>query len=639
LATKVLKRIWQGFQYNIKLRIKLILTYSIIVVTPIIVLGIFLTTTIYKMTLSDRTKTSNVAMNQIRENITSKLLRQKNIIDTLITNVSFMNYLNTYYEDDYLSLSDYMEKISPIIEMLNTGKREFVIKVYSKNRTIGFSGEMNNHIIDLEKEGWYDRPNLTSDKVEWTGLRKFYERDTNNYIGCYRNIFDYCNKGSINAVVAVFINEHNLYSLISEEKTAGNIIFLLDDKNRVVTTTEQNMLYSSGSNIILNNKFNIDEVENGSIAKYNGRSYLFSTINMNSKSASIEGWRIVYLAEATRLLGEIRMIWVTSLVLSIVCIIISLIIIIIVSESINRRISNLIFNIKKVFGGDYKIQVEARGSDEIAVLQNDFNSMIKRIDMLIHEVYEAKLEIQEAEIRKQSIEMGLREAELKALQRQINPHYLFNTLEAIRMNLVLKEERETANIIKIFAETFRMFVYGDKKTHTIREELDFIDKYMTIQNYRFINKIKLICNIPDELMDYEIPKLLIQPLVENAVSHGIEQKGGTGTVQITISRLGDIVCIAVSDDGIGMDKGKLDELKSELCSKKAASSDASARRTDSQGAEDQEAVEQNIKREKGIAFLAHNISFSSFSLHNKSTIVVISCKSCISIFFLIRFPF
>jgi two-component system sensor histidine kinase YesM len=601
LATKVLKRIWQGFQYNIKLRIKLILTYSIIVVTPIIVLGIFLTTTIYKMTLSDRTKTSNVAMNQIRENITSKLLRQKNIIDTLITNVSFMNYLNTYYEDDYLSLSDYMEKISPIIEMLNTGKREFVIKVYSKNRTIGFSGEMNNHIIDLEKEGWYDRPNLTSDKVEWTGLRKFYERDTNNYIGCYRNIFDYCNKGSINAVVAVFINEHNLYSLISEEKTAGNIIFLLDDKNRVVTTTEQNMLYSSGSNIILNNKFNIDEVENGSIAKYNGRSYLFSTINMNSKSASIEGWRIVYLAEATRLLGEIRMIWVTSLVLSIVCIIISLIIIIIVSESINRRISNLIFNIKKVFGGDYKIQVEARGSDEIAVLQNDFNSMIKRIDMLIHEVYEAKLEIQEAEIRKQSIEMGLREAELKALQRQINPHYLFNTLEAIRMNLVLKEERETANIIKIFAETFRMFVYGDKKTHTIREELDFIDKYMTIQNYRFINKIKLICNIPDELMDYEIPKLLIQPLVENAVSHGIEQKGGTGTVQITISRLGDIVCIAVSDDGIGMDKGKLDELKSELCSKKAASSDASARRTDSQGAEDQEAVEQNIKREKGIA--------------------------------------
>jgi two-component system sensor histidine kinase YesM len=322
---------------------------------------------------------------------------------------------------------------------------------------------------------------------------------------------------------------------------------------------------------------------------------------MNSKSASIEGWRIVYLAEATRLLGEIRMIWVTSLVLSIVCIIISLIIIIIVSESINRRISNLIFNIKKVFGGDYKIQVEARGSDEIAVLQNDFNSMIKRIDMLIHEVYEAKLEIQEAEIRKQSIEMGLREAELKALQRQINPHYLFNTLEAIRMNLVLKEERETANIIKIFAETFRMFVYGDKKTHTIREELDFIDKYMTIQNYRFINKIKLICNIPDELMDYEIPKLLIQPLVENAVSHGIEQKGGTGTVQITISRLGDIVCIAVSDDGIGMDKGKLDELKSELCSKKAASSDASARRTDSQGAEDQEAVEQNIKREKGIA--------------------------------------
>jgi two-component system sensor histidine kinase YesM len=159
---------------------------------------------------------------------------------------------------------------------------------------------------------------------------------------------------------------------------------------------------------------------------------------------------------ADQIISSINSIWISSILLCFVCIAFSLIIIFIISGNITKRIARLIDSINMVWRGNYKITAEPSGNDEIGYLESNFYKMIQKIDTLINEVYEASLNIKDAEIRQQRIEMEKKEAMIIGLQGQINPHYLFNTLETIRMNLVLKGEREIARIVKLFAKSFRL---------------------------------------------------------------------------------------------------------------------------------------------------------------------------------------
>ncbi len=147
------------------------------------------------------------------------------------------------------------------------------------------------------------------------------------------------------------------------------------------------------------------------------------------------------------------------------------------------------------------------------------------------------------------------------MQQQINPHYLFNTLESIRMKLILKNDREDANIVKLFAESFRRYIDMKNETSSLREEMSFIEKYIFIQNYRLEKKVNYELMASESTLSCMVPKLLIQPVVENAVIHGIEPKDGPGNITVTIARQGETIVIKVVDDGNGIEKEKLRELR------------------------------------------------------------------------------
>lgn len=160
-------------------------------------------------------------------------------------------------------------------------------------------------------------------------------------------------------------------------------------------------------------------------------------------------------------------------------------------------------------------------------------------------------------IARQEVEISRIDAESRALQHQINPHYLFNTLEAIRMKLVLKNEEETADIIQLFAESFRRYMEDHDTFVPLKEELTFVEKFVRIQNYRFENNIQYLCHADPALMEEPVLKLMIQPLVENAILHGIARKKTGGTVRLEIKRENELLCIRVTDDGIGMNRTEL----------------------------------------------------------------------------------
>lgn len=199
--------------------------------------------------------------------------------------------------------------------------------------------------------------------------------------------------------------------------------------------------------------------------------------------------------------------------------------------------------------GDLSMRVPVRGEDELGLLAEGLNHMAEELDSYIHRVYVA-------EIRQ-------REAELDALKSQIKPHYLYNTLDVIRMMALEHEDGETAQMVESLSKQLKYLIGYNSDMVPLFREIDNIREYLVIMRVRYDGQIHLELDIDKEAAGCQIIKLSLQPIVENAVRHGLRQKGG-GTVRIEAARVGDNLEITVMDDGAGMDAGALLKLQRSL---------------------------------------------------------------------------
>ncbi len=204
-----------------------------------------------------------------------------------------------------------------------------------------------------------------------------------------------------------------------------------------------------------------------------------------------------------------------------------------------RQMKNQNFEIIK--GEEYK--------DEIGVLTTEYNRMAMKIKDLIQDVYLVT-------IQKKDVELQKKEAQLKALQSQINPHFLFNVLETIRMRSVLKEENETASIIQNLAQLLRNSFTWGRDWVLVKEEVQLIESFLNIQQYRFGDKMSYSIYLPEEVENMMIPHMIIIPFVENASIHGIEPVKEKGKIDISFHLDKDLLTCMVSDTGIGIKEEK-----------------------------------------------------------------------------------
>ena len=170
---------------------------------------------------------------------------------------------------------------------------------------------------------------------------------------------------------------------------------------------------------------------------------------------------------------------------------------------------------------------------------------------------------------KQDAEIYARQVELAALQSQINPHFLYNTLDAIRGQAIQENNREVAMMIQTLSAFFRYSISRKGNAVTLRDELDNVQNYMKIQQYRFEDRFRLEMEIDDpEVYDYYVPRLILQPIVENAILHGLENKRSDGVITIDVEETDDLL-IMISDNGRGMTLQELDTLNGRILSDKA----------------------------------------------------------------------
>ncbi|BCS81892.1 cache domain-containing sensor histidine kinase [Anaerocellum diazotrophicum] len=220
------------------------------------------------------------------------------------------------------------------------------------------------------------------------------------------------------------------------------------------------------------------------------------------------------------------------------------------ATSSTSRIKRLTYNMKKVIEkGDFNIELDSHSQDEVGQLIYTFNYMLKKIKELLHEQYQLGKE--------------KKNLELKALQSQINPHFLYNTLDLINWIAIKNKNEDISRLVTSLSQFYKLSLSKGEDVVTVENEIEHVKAYVMIQNYRFDNCIDLKIDVPQKLLKARIPKLTLQPLVENSIHHGILEKDEQkGTIIIKGEILDDkMAAICVIDDGVGISKEVLEKIK------------------------------------------------------------------------------
>lgn len=239
-----------------------------------------------------------------------------------------------------------------------------------------------------------------------------------------------------------------------------------------------------------------------------------------------------------------------------VAVLLAAVVILLISYTFTRPIGKLMTAMKEIEKGDFKIQVVNKSRDEIGRLTESFNFMVSKIDHLVKEVYQEKI--------------AQKNAELEALQAQINPHFLYNTLDSINWMLMDIGADDISDVVVSLGDILKYSIHGKDVLVPLNEEVQYIESYLCIQKNRLEDRLCTSMEIQKEARACMVPKLILQPMVENAILHGIEPMKDWGRVRITAGLEQQNLLITIEDNGPGMAPEELEQCRAAVYSESGA---------------------------------------------------------------------
>lgn len=297
--------------------------------------------------------------------------------------------------------------------------------------------------------------------------------------------------------------------------------------------------------------------------RYESATQMYEYINTYIYSLNNEQFRS-NSENYSRLSGAFRSFEMMSVIALTIVIVLSVCMVVKLTGDIISPLKNLAVTADEVAGGNFDTDLlQVQSEDEIGVVTRAFNQMIVSIRQYLERLRQS-MEIQRSLMEKELLmEAHLKDAQLKYLQAQINPHFLFNTLNAGAQLAMMEGADRTYDYVQNVAEFFRYNVKKSNDIVTIREELELVDHYIYILNVRFSGDIHYQKNISEELLECSMPSMILQPIVENCVNHGIREMNGEGRIWLKVFRDGeDTVGISIRDNGIGMDQDTIEKILS-----------------------------------------------------------------------------
>jgi two-component system sensor histidine kinase YesM len=533
-----MKKIIQIFK-NMPIQKKFLVSFSAAALVPVFLLGFYsnkVSTDIIIQETYDRSSDNLILIDHSLANLTEN-------IEYLTTNLSLM--LNSDLEDfnldnraadNELTIQNQLIKtfnkfvvsyptLSSAVFASKAGSiygKEFIPSTLQSDanydtmleRILTSQGEMI--WFDLQKRDYLNDINVDRDKYLISIGKKIY------------NLSD----GTVLGSLIMNITEDEIASIYRDIQLGETGKYLIIDQNGMIISSQDK------AELLTHLDAGVYQVLQGKefgkeIKQINGIDYLIGFRTFQKLD-----WKIIGLVPVVELTGESARISIAIFVATLLCFLLALMVSVILSSVISKQIKGITAYTKHVATGDLSAQYEYHATDEIGQLSDGLNKMVRNTKRLIDDIY-----VQQQKEK---------ELELKVLQSQINPHFLYNTLDSLYWLLKVNEQGQSAEFVLSLSKLFRYSISGDNGLASIREEIEQLDHYLTIQRLRFRDQIEFRKDVSPDVLEYCIPKLTLQPFIENAINHGLKNKENYGVIIVSAKQDGDYNVITIQDNGVGM---------------------------------------------------------------------------------------
>ena len=437
------------------------------------------------------------------------------------------------------NVNDYGTVGNWLNSLLRNEKCYHSICMTDEERTIIQRGEY------LVREVPYENETIGAEEGVWIGphqaerVTKQEYQNNDTVITYFCGINDYELLSRIVAWLTVNLKEDEISKVYGSYVNPGSLYTcMMSGSGEVISSTDKEMLGSMlPQQELLEQMY--DEQGNGYVTAVDGgRKVVF----FYAKSSSFD-WYLVNAVPLSVFMADSRSSMAVILSSMMLCAIFGITFALIQRRYIIRPIRQLLVQIGQIKEGNFIQLQEDCPADEIGGLNREVNDMSQKLKNLIEEVFTAKIKEQEAE--------------LKVLISQINPHFFYNTLDSIHWMAIRNKDYAVADQLEALSEIFRHVLSRGSDMVTVKSEVEFLNHYMMLMQARFGRRIRIHIYLPEELNTHLIPKLIIQPLVENAILHGLEPKKEGGLIEVTVGRSPSALEIMVSDDGVGADEDQI----------------------------------------------------------------------------------
>jgi len=524
---------------------KLIAFTVFISAVPLLCVSIALDNKMERFIENELSSSYEQIVNQYVSNINYKLDIYKNLLTNVASSLMINELLSTDVNSSMNEAYEIGKKITNEVGMFlgsNNIRELHNIMIYSYDKSNQIIGAKISSVSAIENEPWYE---YVDDMDETTNSFFYITKGTRKRILSFTTPISDINAekfGQKLGFVKLDINARSFFNLALDYKYRNNTdIFVADRHNNIIYSNVE------AEDVKLKNLV-LSQVNKNGVEKTYTEIGGQKVILMH-KDISQYGWKVIFLFNYNEIDQKARDVSRIIVTIALISSVIVLMFIILFTKKFTQRVGILMKKMAKVESGNMEIEEEIPGNDEISILDKHFNRMVKQLQNEINNNYVHQLE--------------KREAELNALQFQINPHFLYNTLETINSIAEINECYEICEISQKLGEMFRYSINaGNSEFIMLDKELKHIENYIYIQKLRFSDKFEVLYNIKENVFKCKVLKFILQPVIENAVGHGFKNKEGTGCIEINAYIEKDILHITVEDDGNGMDQETLDKLNS-----------------------------------------------------------------------------
>jgi two-component system sensor histidine kinase YesM len=498
---------------------------------------LFIAYTTYRLSTNAAEKSSrehtSQLIEQVNTNIETYISYMENISQMVQSNYDIREYLINQNGSVSNNLNLEQRITYQLSSVLNTRKDISSILVFENNGNIlPYNHIKQNKFTDPTQQSWYKKAveahgdivissshvqNVIQDEYPWVvSLSRQLNNDDGTKLG----------------VLLVDLNYSVINDLCNKIKLGKKgYIFILDKAGGIVYHPQQQLIYSSLKSEM------IDQVMSSKTSSFTtseGNNSRMYTINQSKNP----DWKIVGVTYADELVSNKKQIQTYIFLWGMGFVLVAIMISVILSLRISRPIKRLEGSMKEVEKGNFDIQMDIESTNEIGQLSKRFNRMTTEIkELMLQNVKEQELK---------------RKSELKALQAQINPHFFYNTLDSIIWMAESKKSEEVVLMVAALARLFRISISKGQEMITIANEIEHIKSYLTIQKMRYKDKLGFEIDVDPVILQKKMLKIILQPLVENSIYHGIKNNTGVGIIRIKGKIVEDRILLQVIDNGIGM---------------------------------------------------------------------------------------